>query len=453
MTTDDIPRHAGSWLWGSARALQRDQLGTYEQAMQDHGDLVRFRVGPPRVGFDFDTTFHPDGARQILGGGADGYVKDAPVYTELRRLLGGGVSMLEGAEWRDRRRLLQPLFTRKHVAAYVPAIAATVTRLVADLAPAAADGSRVDLYDAAMRYGLDVLGSVLFGPDTADGARTLRATVPVVNDYLAKRGLAPVRTPAAWPTPANLRARQAVAELEALVARMIAHQRSGTGGGPLLARLLDAQDPETGQGLDDDDVRDEVLIFLIAGYESTSAALAFTLDLIGRHPDIQERVREEVRHAVGDGDITAQQLPDLVHTSHVVRETLRLYPPVHTLVRRASQGGEVLGCPLPEGRIVAVSTWGIHRRADLWEDPENFEPDRFDDDEDEGRDRYAYLPFGGGPRTCVGLHLAFAELVVAVATLVREYELVTPAGDREVIAGVTLRPATPLWCQLRPAGA
>lgn len=451
MTADDVPRHAGSWLLGSARALQRDQLGTYEQAMQDHGDLVRFRIGPPRVGFDFDTTFHPDGARQVLGGGADGYVKDAPVYTEFRRLLGGGVAMLEGAAWRDRRRLLQPLFTRQHVAADLPAIATTVGRLVADLAPAADDGAQVDLYDAALRYGLDVLGSVLFGPETADGAETLRAAIPVVNDYLARRGLAPLRVPASWPTPANRQARQAVAQLHALVTRMVAHQRAGTGGGPLLARLLDAHDPDTKEGLDDDAVRDEVLIFLLAGYESTGAALAFTLDLLGQHPLAQERVREEAYRVLGPGEATAETLSGLTYTTQVVHEALRLYPPVHTLVRRASQGGEVLGCPVPEGRIVAVSTWGIHRRPDVWEDPATFAPDRFEPDDAEGRDRYAYLPFGGGPRTCVGLHLALAELVVAVATVAREYELVTPAGDREVVAGVTLRPATPLWRRIRPA--
>ena len=266
----------------------------------------------------------------------------------------------------------------------------------------------------------------------------------MLSDQIAARGLAPVRLPRWLPTPANRRAERARHELRALVDDLIARRRGHGGGTDLLARLLEARDPETGRGLADDEVADEVMLFLAAGHETTANALALLLHLLARHPRIQARLRDEAHDVLGDRPPTADDVEALAATGRVVDEALRLYPSLHTLVRRAAEDTQLLGHDVPRGRIVAVSTWALHRNPAVWDRPERFDPGRFEGDADRGR--HAHLPFGAGPRSCIGVHLARAELVVAVAAAVRAAHLVTDDGPPDLVAGITLRPREPLTC-------
>ena len=439
----------GSLLSGSARDLKRDQLDTYACALRRHlGRRVRFRVGPPRVGFVFDAVFCPDDARQVLATEAARYDKEVPGIGELRRVFGNGILLSSGDKWRRDRRIVAPLFAKPRIASYVDAMAAAADRLVAAWAVAAAEGSHVDLGDAGAHYALDVLGRSVFGGDVESTAPVLRATIPVLNEYTARRVLSPVRLPAWVPTPSNRRAERARRQLWGQVDRLIAERRQGPlDGDDLLSLLLTARDPEDGTALDDDAVRDQALILLLGGHETTGTTLALTLQLLGRHAEVQQRVREEVVAVVGERPVAAADLPHLAYVTQVLDETMRLYPPGHTLVRHARAATTLDGQAVPAGHLVAVSVWGVHHNPDVWPDPDRFDPDRFGAGE---VGRYDHLPFGGGPRGCIGQHMATAELIVAVATLVRAFELKPELEDVPLDVGVALRPKGRLPCLLTP---
>ena len=425
--------------------------------MATYGDIARFRVGPPGVGFTFDTVFAPEGARRVLAADSTHYVKDAPVIAEFTHFLGNGLLVSKGERWRSHRRIAQPLFTRRAVAEHLPAIATAASDLVSWCEADVVADRPVDLHRLAMRYALHALGLTVFGNDIEQVAPTLREVLPPLGEHLKRRSLAPVRSPHWWPSPANRRGEEIRRVVWDLADRLIADRRgTGTQGEDLLSRLLGARDPETGDSLTDDDVRDEVIIFLIAGHETTGSALAFTLHLLGRHEEAQERVRTEVRGA-GVAGSTFDDVDRLPYTVQVINEAMRLYPPAHTVVRRAVEETELLGYRVEKGRIVAVNIWGIHHRPTLWPDPFRFSPERFASDHTGGeRSRrasgYSHLPFGGGPRACIGEHLALAELVAAVATVVRRYRLrsLVEAPDTEV--DLALRPHGTLPCRFEPAG-
>jgi len=452
------PTVAGSWLLGAARDFRRDQLGTYARALKEHGgNVVRFRVGPPRVGIEFDTLFRPDDARQVLATDAAAYDKEVPAFDEFRWVMGDGLITSEGDKWRRDRRTVAPLFTRRRVAAHVGDMADAATRLVASWEEAAGRSGEVDVHDAGMHYALDVLGRTVFGDDVERLVPVLRETVPFLSDYSARRALSAIRVPHGWPTRANRRADRHRRRLWGVVEELIAKRRQAEAGGDdLLGLLLAARDPETGDSLDDAAVRDQALTFLVAGHETTGSTLAFALHLLGRHQPEQQRVRDEARAVLGDGVATAADLDRLALTAHVVNEALRLYPSGHTIVRHARDRAEIAGLEVAPGRIVAVSVWGIHHNPEVWAEPDRFDPDRFDRRRGEGEDdaqagRYSHLPFGGGPRGCIGQHMAMAELVVAVATVVRAYRLESLTDQPELEVGATLRPRGVLPCRVLPA--
>lgn len=444
-----------SLLFGDARDLQRDQLGTYERAMAASGDLFRFRVGPPRVGFQFDAVFRPEGAHEVLASKSSRYVKEAPVYTELARLIGPGLITTDGDLWRRDRRILQPVFTRRRVTSYVDVISAGAADLVSWWATGDRndDGHVVDLHAGAMRYALHVLSHTLFGDDVGSAGPVIREALPVLSEHATRRGLSPMPSPAWWPSSANRRAERLRRALWEMVDDLVAQRRDRDSEADLLSLLLTARDPETGAALDDDAVRAHALTILLAGHETTGSSLAFTLHLLGRHQAVQDRVRQEVTEVLGDGGITAENVEGLHYTAQVVDEALRLYPPAHTLVRQADAESELCGRSIPRGRIVAVSVWGIHHNPAVWRDPHRFDPDRFGGAQERSSgDRYTHLPFGGGPHACIGRFLAIAELLASVATVVRDYRLQSLVERPELDAGLTLRPAGTLPCRVEPLG-
>lgn len=466
---DGVPVVGGSLLLGAARDLRRDLLGTFEQAMQNHGGRpVRFRVGPPKFGFLAEVITDPEGARQVLATDAAAYDKNVPALEAFRRFVGDGLLTSDGDRWRHDRRIVAPLFTRKRIASYVPSMTESAERLVASWRQSAAAGELVDVREPSMLYALEVLGMTVFGEDMQSAEPVVRASVPVLNEQVTRTALSPVGLPLWFPTPANRRAERAREAVWAFVDELIARRRAlaaaeGTngagGGGDLLGLLLTAQDPDTGARLDDLAVRDQALIFLLAGHETTGATIAFALHLLGRHVDVQQRVREEVQEVAAQRPIEAADIARLTYTSQVILETMRLYPAGHTLARRARESTVLAGHPIPARRIVAISVWAIHHNPAVWPDPYRFDPARFDAFDappagsgEQGRQtaRYAHLPFGGGPRGCIGQYLAMAEMIVAIATIVRAYQLESLTEKPELDVGVSLLPGGSLPCRLRP---
>jgi cytochrome P450 len=441
------PGPRGAPLVGSALDLRRDVLGTYERARRAYGDVVRFVVGPPGLRATLYAVFHPDAVRRVLAGEADGYRKDNRFYEELRWALGDGLLNSQDERWLRQRRFIQPLFTRRRIAGYAQSMADEATDLVDRWRPWAADGKPVDLHSEMSRLTLRVVGRLLFGSDVERAVPVVAEAFPILGEYARARAFAPARLPRGWPTPSNRRALRAQRAVYGVCDELIAQRRAAPGSGDdLLSLLVDARDD--GEQLDDAEIRDQVLIFLLAGHDTTALALTFALHLLGRHPDAARRLRDEIDDVLGDRTPTAEDFDALAYTSMVLKEAMRLYPPAWGLGRRTVAGDRIDGCDIPPGADVAVSAWVTHRHPGFWEDPERFDPERFAPEREAERHRHAYFPFGAGPRACIGQYFSMLEAVIALAVIAQHYEVVSLTQSVPLAPRITLHPAAPVPCRL-----
>lgn len=447
-----VPVVSGLPLLGSALALRRNQLRAYEQARARHGDVVRFVAGPPGWRQDVYGVFSPTGAQHVLVDAAGGYRKETPVYLELAAMLGDGLLTSQDERWRRQRRFVAPLFTRRRVEDYAGAMAEEAERVVDRWRPAADAGATIDVYEEAARYTVRVVSRILFGADVEAAIPAVRAALPLLGEQILRRGLSPRPLPRSWPTPAMRRAERARTDTYGVVDSLIAARRAGGqdgNGNDLLGRLLAARDPERGDALTDDEIRDQVLIFLLAGHETTATTVACALHLLGGHPDVARRVRAEADQVVGGAAWTAQDVAALDYTAAVVKETLRLYPPAYVVPRLSTTDDVVDGYAIPAGSITLVGTWALHRHPAHWSQPERFDPDRFVPEASDARHRYAWIPFGAGARACIGAQFAMMEAVIVLASLVQTFDVVSAPGPVSLSPLIALRPDR-VPCVLRP---
>lgn len=466
----EIPGPAGLPVLGSMLDLRRDSLTTFLDARRTHGDVVRLVAGPPGLRSVFHAVFAPEGVQQILASQAAGFRKDHPLYEEVRQAFGNGLLTSQDSDYLRQRRLVQPLFTKRRVDSYAAAIT-TEAGTLAERWRAAGDHT-VDLVPEMNRLALRTVARILFGLDAAAAEDAFHRCAPVINAYVVRRAYVPVKVPREWPTPANLRARAATDELNALCDRIIADRRAARGAATEAAAAADERDEgdekgERGEGddllsllaaagndedgsLDATEVREQVLIFLLAGHETTATSLAFTLHLLARHPEEQRRVREEIDRVLGERTPTAADLDRLPYLTQALKESMRLYPAAPVISRRAVAATEIGGYRIPAGADVVVAPWVTHRSPELWEDPERFDPRRFAPEREAERHRYAWFPFGGGPRACIGQHFSMLESVLALAVLLRTYELEAVDQEVPVAAGITLQATGPARVRLRP---
>lgn len=443
----DVPGPSGVPLLGSALDLRRDQLTTFEEGHRRYGDVVRFVAGPPGLRIVGYGVFSPEGAQQALTGTGRRYTKGNLFYRETAAMLGDGILTSEGDRWQRQKRFVQPLFTRRRVAGYIDVMAEETAALVDRWHSAAGRGGGVDAAEDMMRLTLSVVGRVLFGGDLDRAVPALHDAFPVVSAHALRRSRSPLHLPATWPTPANRRAAHARRRLYEVVDGVVDRRRAvGAVGEDLLSLLLlRARDPDDAgaAGLDDEEVRDQVLIFLLAGHETTATALTFALHLLSRHPEAQERMRVEAERVLGTDDQapTVERIAALGYTTQVVKEAMRLYPSAYAMGRRAVEGDVIGGYRLPPGADVFVSPWVTHRHPRVWEQPQRFDPDRFTPEREQQRHRYAYLPFGGGPRACIGQYFSMLEVTLVTASIVRAFSLHAPSGPVPLTTGITLRPA------------
>ncbi|MFF2813064.1 cytochrome P450 [Streptomyces sp. NPDC058000] len=449
-----IPGPAGLPVIGSLLDLRRDSLGAFLRAQREHGDVVRLEAGPPGFRSVFYAVFAPEGVQQILGTQAANFRKDHPLYEEVRQAFGNGLLTSQDTDYLRQRRLVQPLFTKRRVDGYAAAVTTEADAVTARWR--SAEGGVLDLVPEMNRLALRTVARILFGLDVEAAVAAIHRSAPVINDYVVRRAYAPLKVPRDWPTPRNVRTRRVTAELNALCDRIIAERRTaaadGATGAPdhndLLSLLAAAGNEEDGT-LDATEVREQVLIFLLAGHETTATSMAFTLHLLARHPGEQTRIRAELTRVLGDRTPTAADLDRLPRLTRAFKESMRLYPAAPVVSRRAVEATEIAGFRLPAGADVVVAPWVTHRHPDLWEDPERFDPDRFTPEREAERHRYAWFPFGGGPRACIGQHFSMLESVLALAILLRSHELEAIDQDVPVAAGITLQATGPARVRLR----
>jgi cytochrome P450 len=444
------PHPRANPVLGSALDLRKSQIRTYERVMREHGDVVKLVVGPPGVRFDLYCVFHPDGVKAVLAGSREGYSKGNRFYRQIAQSFGSGLLTSEGELWRRQRRLVQPLFTRRQIAAYAELMAEEAAAVAGRWDRATRNGWSVDANAEMVGLALRVVGRAIFGDDVARAGAVLDSAFPVLNRHTFRRAMSPLAAPASWPTPDNRRAARARRALYEVVDELIAHrQRAGADGEDLLSRLLLARDPDTGEAMDLQQVRDEALIFLLAGHETTSTALTFTLHLLGRHPSEQQLVLDELDAVLDGRPPTLDDAPALERTAMAIKEAMRLYPPAYALGRLSVTENEVGGYSIPAGAYVVVSQFATHRHPQFWDDAEAFDPARFTPEREGARHSHAYFPFGGGPRACIGSHFAMLEATMAVALLLQRFRI---SSDQEDVPldteGITLRPKGAVPIQL-----
>ena len=423
----------GRGLLGSLSDLQRDQLGFYVTCAQ-YGDVVPVRLGPRRAVL----FYHPDAIEEVLVTRSRDFVK-SPGVRLLRPLLGDGLLLSERDVWLRQRRLVQPAFHRQRVAAYGEIMTAYATRRLADWK----EGDVFDVHDEMMSLTQAIVAKTLFDAEVSGEAHEVgTASHVLMQDFGARLGSLLQLLPSWLPTPANVRARRAIRRLNQVVYRMIAARRqSAEDRGDLLSILLHAQDADDGTGMTDQQVRDEVMTLFMAGHETTAVALSWTWYLLAQHPEVDGRLAEELRTVLGSRAPTAADLPRLPYTEMVVTEAMRLYPPAYALGRQATIPTEVAGHPVAAGVVVILPTWVVQRDPRWFEEPEAFRPERWEGERARRLPRYAYFPFGGGPRQCIGQGFAMMEASLLLTAIAQRFRLTLVPGQRVTPTPyVTLRP-------------
>lgn len=414
------PRRAAPTL---LRRLATDRLGLLSDAAKTYGDAARIRIGPKTLYF-FN---HPDHAKHVLADNSANYRKGIG-YIQARRALGDGLLTSDGERWRRQRKTVQPVFQQKRIAAQADVVAAESAKLVDRLR--VTQGARVDVLDELTKFTLGVLGRTLLESDL-EAFGSIGTSFEDVQDQamfeMESMGLVPT-----WlPLPRQLRFRKARADLRRIVDTLAGQRRASwrAGAEDVLTRLIKSVDevPDPAEGRKR--LHDELITLLLAGHETTASTVGWTFHAIQDHPDVLDRLHREAVEVLGDRPPEYADLHRLTYTSMVIQEVIRLHPPVWILPRQAVADDEVGGYHVPAGSDVLICPYTMHRNPAFWPQPERFDPERFDPNRAVERPRYAHLPFGAGPRVCVGSQLGLMEATFVVAMISRAMRLRAVPGS------------------------
>ena len=455
-----------------------------------YGPILRYPVGPPiGPGLQFYLVSDPEGVKHVLQDNARNYSKDTFQYNLLSSITGRGLLTSDGDFWLRQRRLAQPAFHRQRIAGFGPLMTGYAEAMLARW-DRRAPGKPLDVAEEMMHIALQIVAKALFSVEIGDGADALAQATLTVLDHIVGRARTFGIVPQWLPTPGNLRYRRAMGMLEGAVNATIAGRRpnppspfpareggaepasagrkervdptfsvreeradppsprrGGAGGEvppgevDLLAMLMAARDAETGEGMTDRQLRDEMMTVLIAGHETVASALAWTWHLLANDPGAEAALHAELAAVLGGRAPQVDDLPNLRYTQAVFEEALRLYPPAWIITRKALADDEIGGYRIPADALVVASPYVTHRQAAFWPEPETFDPGRFTGERVAVRPRFAFYPFGGGPRLCIGDQFAMTEAKLIIASVAQRYRLRSVPGHTVAVEpGVTLRP-------------
>lgn len=456
-STTAPPRLSGYGAFSALRAFGADPLA-FLREVGAQGDVMETRFGPRKAVFLRD----PSAVEQVLVTHQKEFTKQTRGYYFLRKVLGNGLVTSEGEFWREQRRISQPAFAKQRIEGLTETMVRCTQRaLDGSFAAAAESGRPLDIAAEMMRLTLDVVSATLLGIESGERAEGVSWAMPVVLEHVVWGITHPLALPEFVPTARNRQYRKALSTLDRVVEGIIAERRARPAGagerGDLLDMLMEARDEETGRGMTDKQLRDEVMTMYLAGHETTAVALAWTLWLLTQNPDWARKVQDEVDAVLGESEPTLGQLARLDVTRRVLEEGMRLYPPVWLLARMSTADHTLGGYHVPKGRLVFVSPWLTHRDPKLFPDPERFDPDRFLPESRGRLPKHAYFPFSAGQRKCIGDRFALLEAQIILAMLLSRYRLVaTSSHAPEALCAVTLRPRHPLMMHVAsraPAGA
>lgn len=447
-SNEGAPSPPERFMFGHLGELRRDPIGLLLRARSAHGDVVRLKLWSITA----HLLAHPEHIHHVLQKKQQVYDKDLEPLRRLRPVLGNGMVTADGASWQRQRDVARPAFHAREVQAFGPVMTACIDDVVKRWAVLAKDGHVLDMHKEMMQITLRIAGRALFGVDLDGEAeeasellnRTMAAGLKRMNGLIV--------APMTWPTPNNRRLKSSRRALETMIDRIIERRRAaGYREQDLFARMLDDHgglEPANRSA----QFYDEAITLILAGHETTANALAFALHLLGRHPTVMARLREEARSVLDGRPADIGDLPALGYTRMVLDEAMRLYPPAWVIDRNATEDDEIGGYVIPKDSLILMSPYVTHRHPAFWPDAERFEPLRFEKHKVSERPRHAYFPFSLGPRVCIGASFALAEAVMVIATLAQHFDVEPAPGHvLKLDPNVTLRPKNGLPMTVRAA--
>lgn len=443
--TNRPPRARWRDFFPLRRSFGRDGRAIFTHLARTHGPLVRTRL-PMHIYF----VSGPHLIEEVLVKQAARFRKDR-ITRLLSRAIGDGLIVSGGDLWRRQRRLMQPAFHQGELRAYSDVMTALAREAVASWHP----GETRNIHEDTMALTLNIVAKLLFGADLAANAREIGTTISaLMEDFSGELGLRALTPLAHLPTPASWRIRRGIRAMDRIIYGLIAERRRAADPGrDLLGLLLRARDDD-GSAMSDRQLRDEALTLFVAGHETTALALTYALYLLAAHPNAQARLAAELNEVLPGRDAGFADLERLTFTEAVLLESMRLYPPAWSVGREALVDVELGGYALPKGSTVFMSQWVTHRDPALFEEADQFRPERWMDGLERRLPRFAYFPFGGGPRICIGNRFAMMEATLILSTLARRFAFsATPQTRLDLLPTVTLRPRAPVWLRVEAQAA
>jgi cytochrome P450 len=435
---------------GNLGAFAEDPIQMLLDLQREYGGVARQRLGPYLV----HTVTHPDGVRHVLQGNYKNYAR-GKFYENFKLFFGVGLLTTDGEYWIRHRRMAQPLFHRNVVEGCTDTATEAIGRMLDRWEEVSARGESVELVAEMMRVSLGILGRVVFNMDFSGYADTISPSVLVGLKTMMPQGNLNDFIPRWVPTPYTRRLTRAQESLRDVMQKVIAgHEVGGDGTIDLITLLQSKKDEETGLSLTDEELHDEVMTIFMAGHETTGNGMAWTLYAIAQHPEVRDRLEAEADDVLGDRAPTVADLPRLTYARMVVDESLRVYPPIWGFTRDPVEDDEIDGYHIPAGSTIFLSPYATHRHPAVWDNPEAFDPERFAPERAESYPSYAYFPFGGGSRKCIGFHLALLQMHLATAMVAQRFRVeAVPGHPVEYGRMVALRPKHGIQVTLHPRRA
>lgn len=413
--------------------FNRDMLGFIER-MRDHGDIVRMRFFYLTVHF----LYNPDHIEYVLSSNAKNFIKSRSLRTPFfRRLVGNGLLTSEGEVWKRQRRLAQPAFHRQRISAYGDVMVEYADRMIAGWS----QNEVRDIHRDMMRLTLEIVVKTLFDADVSDDADRVGNVLSQMVKPFASQATLKWIIDNRLPTPTHQRFNAAAREIDDIVYRLIAERRaSASDRGDLLSMLLAAHD-EDGSQMTDRQLRDEVMTLFLAGHETTALTLSWAWYLLAQNPEVEKNFHAELDEVLGGRQPTVADLPLLQYTDKIAKESMRLYPPAYGLGREAIQEFELGGYRIPAKSQLFMFQWAMQRDPRYFNEPNRFYPERWTAEFTSGLPKYAYFPFGGGPRVCIGNYFAQMEIVLLLATIGQRFRFsLLPDHNVSLMPAMSLRP-------------
>jgi cytochrome P450 len=443
-----VPRAAGLPLLGNAPALSRDLLGGLTRAFEQHGDLVRLQIGPIAVYL----ASHPDMAQKILVEGQKDFVKLERVGKQPQGLgLIGGTGLLTNPDfelWRSQRRMIQPIFHRQRLAKMGDKMVQAGQKMLERWTSL----ERIDVDAEMLNVTMDIICRTMFSADASSVAGQAAQASEVALHFVNQRITSPIKIPIRFPLPSNRKFVKAMSTLHQIISDLIQNRKDHVGEyGDLLDMLLEARDADTGEAMNAEQIRDELVTVFVAGHETTAHSLAWTWMLLAQHPTVLMKMQLELDAVLQGRTPSIEDIAKLTYTTQIFNESMRLYPAAPIIPRRFEGNLELCGYDLEGPARVITSVYNIHRHPDFWPDPHRFDPDRFSPTQSAGRHRLAFMPFGAGSRMCIGNNLALMEAILLLAMVGQKYrmELLEPEKIVPHIA-ITLQPTHGIAMKLIP---